>query len=377
MRIAFAYIAEAYQAYHAAAVMFELARRDGVTIDVFHIDETTPDILEKLAKAHDAPKIASTRLAAGWAGSFIQKIKLFGLAKPQVLAANEARLRAYDAIVSTEDGIARLFAGQAIEDRPLRILITHGAGMRLVPSAESRAVMDLIIAKGAGDVEQWLARGYLREGQVVEGGYPKLASAVRMRTGSGRLFDNDRPTVLYNAHKERKERSWDRFFPALLEGFRADRSRNLIVAPHIKMFRRRSERTRRTLRALSDETILVDPGSSNLLDNTYTEAADIYVGDVSSQVAEFIARPRPCVFLNAHKADWRGNPNYALWQLGEVVNEPGEVMAAIDRAPALHDRYREAQEIEARHRLGDTSEKSVTASADLIHDFVLKHGRVR
>ena len=376
MRIAFVFIAEAYQAYHAAAVLFELAQRDGVAIDVFHIDDAVPGVLKKLAEAHDAPPIASTKLAAGVTGTMIQTIRIFGLAKPQVLSANEERLQAYDAIVSTEDGIARLFAGRDVEDRPLRILITHGVGMRLVPSANSRTAMDLIVAKGAGDVEQWLARGYLREEQVVEGGYPKLASTRRVRSNERRLFDNARPIVLFNAHKERKERSWDRFFPALLEGFRTNRTRNLIVAPHIKMFRRRSERMRQKLRSLSDETILIDPGSSNLLDNTYTEAADIYVGDVSSQVVEFIARPRPCVFLNAHNADWRGNANYALWELGEVVSDPADVMAAIARASGLHARYREAQEIEARRRLGDTSDTSITASADIIHDFIARNRRV-
>ena len=37
-----------------------------------------------------------------------------------------------------------------------------------------------------------------------------------------------------------------------------------------------------------------DPGSPASTDMTYTRAADIYLGDVSSQVYEFIAEPRPC-----------------------------------------------------------------------------------
>ena len=37
----------------------------------------------------------------------------------------------------------------------------------------------------------------------------------------------------------------------------------------------------------------------------YTQRADIYLGDVSSQVYEFLLNPRPCVFLNPRRFDWR------------------------------------------------------------------------
>ena len=160
------------------------------------------------------------------------------------------------------------------------------------------------------------------------------------------------------------------FFPELLRGFRADRSRNLIVAPHVKLFRRRSARLRARLRALSDQSILVDPGSERSLDNSYTEAADIYVGDVSSQVVEFLARPRPCVFLNAHGAAWQDNLHYALWQLGEVIDDPAQLMPAIERAPRLHERFAEKQRQIADQTLGETGEASVIASAAIIASFV-------
>jgi hypothetical protein len=51
----------------------------------------------------------------------------------------------------------------------------------------------------------------------------------------------------------------------------------------------------------------------------YTNRADIYLGDVSSQVYEFLRRPRPCVFLNPHGFDAAHDPNFAHWQAGPVV----------------------------------------------------------
>ena len=370
LRLAFLYIAEAYQLYHAAGIMFELMREPGVEVDVFYIDEAVPEHLERLRRAHDAPQITPVHLPAGMLGSLIQSVRLLGLAKPQVLAKNAARFREYDALLSTEDGIVRLFADKVPSQRPARIVISHGVGGRFVPSFSDLTKADLIVAKGPGDVENLVGRGLVRKEQVMAGGDQKLASSRLLARQDTPLFANDNPIVLYNPHKEPSQRSWDRFFRPLLEGFRADRSRNLVIAPHVKMFRRRTERLRQKLRNMSDDTILFDPGSFASLDNTYTEAADIYVGDVSSQVAEFLVRPRPCVFLNAHGVDWREDPHYAMWHMGEVIDDPGEVMAAIERAPRLHAQFRERQESFAKRALGDTSEQSAAKAATAIKTFI-------
>ena len=370
MRLAFVYIAEAYQLYHAAAAMFELMRRKDVYVDIYHIDPAFPDHLERLRNAHGMPPVTSRELPAGLLGKAIQIVKLLGMAKPQVLARNEQALANYDAIVSTEDGIGQLFAHKPPQDRPARIMITHGAGTRYFPSMPKMARCDLVVAKGPGDMENYIAGGVLKPEQVVSGGYPKLYTTELLADRSSPLFDNDNPIVLYNPHKEPKQRSWDRFLEPMLEGFRADRSRNLIVAPHVKFFRRRSESVRKRLRSMSDQTILFDPDSPRLLDNSYTEAASIYVGDVSSQVVEFLARPRPCVFLNAHGVDWREDPHYALWHLGEVIEDPAELMPAIARAPDLHGQFEDRQRAFASNALGDTGEASVKRTADLIEQFM-------
>lgn len=375
MRFAFVFIAEGYQVYHAAAVLFELMQRDGVQVDVFHVDPETPVQLARLAAAHGIEGVVSKQLRAGLLGRAIQKARVFGLAKPQVLARNEAMLRSYDAIISTEEVIARLFRNEPEELRPKRILITHGPAQRKVPSHVQSAQCDLVLLKGSADVAAYLRDGIGREGHIAAVGSPKMVSVALLAKHGNGPFANANPTVLYNSHKEPKLRSWDAFFEPIVRAFAEDRTMNLIVAPHVKLFRRRSEKARRALRERSDATILVDPGSNRSLDNTYTEAADIYVGDVSSQVFEFIARPRPCVFLNPRGVDWRGNPHFYAWQMGEVIERPDELMAAIRRAPAMHARYREAQERIAQQALGDTGPSSVVRSVDKIMQYMAQ-GRV-
>ena len=90
--------------------------------------------------------------------------------------------------------------------------------------------------------------------------------------------------------------------------------------------------------------IHIDTGSARSSDMSYTRQADIYLGDASSQVYEFLLTPRPCIFLNSHDAKWQGNPDYGHWALGEVLGDVAELPAALDRAVAAPDAYRAVQE---------------------------------
>src|SRR3546814_8917128 len=52
---------------------------------------------------------------------------------------------------------------------------------------------------------------------------------------------------------------------------------------------------------------------------SYTNSADIYLGDISSQVYEFIRQPKPCLFFNLDRIAWREHGGFAHWHLGQVV----------------------------------------------------------
>src|SRR3546814_7435043 len=95
---------------------------------------------------------------------------------------------------------------------------------------------------------------------------------------------------------------------------------------------------------------MIDLASDRLFDMSYTSGADIYLGDVSSQVYEFLATPRPCLFLNAHQVDWVGDPDYLFWTLGDVVDDLARLPDALERAPVRHPLYADAQ----RERLAES-----------------------
>ena len=93
-------------------------------------------------------------------------------------------------------------------------------------------------------------------------------------------------------------------------------------------------------------------------------------GDVSSQIYEFVAEPRPCVFLNSHAVAWRGNPDYLMWEMGEVVERPLEMMPALLRAHEEHQRYRAKQYRLSTDAFGDTGPECAERAARVILDSV-------
>ena len=96
---------------------------------------------------------------------------------------------------------------------------------------------------------------------------------------------------------------------------------------------------------------------------SYTLAADLYLGDVSSQVYEFCAQPRPCVFVNAHGVSWKGDPHYAMWRFGEVVEEIDQLFPALDGAFQMHTAYETVQREAVAWSFGDSGVDAAQVAA--------------
>ena len=107
---------------------------------------------------------------------------------------------------------------------------------------------------------------------------------------------------------------------------------NVILAPHQRLIERAPE-----LRSVLEEVahlphVHCDLDSFAMVDGSYTAAADIYLGDTSSQLIEFLMRPRPAVFLDPAARDWQADPSYAMWAAGEVVTALDDVLPALARS---------------------------------------------
>lgn len=368
MDIAFIYIAEAYQCYHGAAIAIEIAKQAGVSVTSFYSDPSTPRHLERIHNVYGAPPPRTVRLHESFTTRSLRALKHLGVFKNRVLRDNRAELNRFDAIVSVENTVA--MARDEGIDRPKLIYTPHGFGDRAYAFVPRIAVFDFVLIAGEKTEQRMLAEGLVRPGAYALTGSVKLETGARLAQRERAFFPAQRPTVLYNPHFDPQLTSWNRFIDPMLRAFEDQQEFNLIVAPHVKLFRRSSEASKARWRERSTDSIIVDPGSDHSVDTTYLWKSDIYVGDASSQVYEFLAQPRPCVFLNAHGVDWRDNPNYVHWHLGDVIDRPSHLLDAIQAASTRHDLYVEHQEARRRATFGEPGRSPSARAGEAIMEFL-------
>ena len=373
LRVAVVYIAEAYQCYHGAAAALRLADVNGVEVTSFYFDPDTPRHVDRIHHAFGAPPMEMRPLNRSALTRLLQNMRVLGSFKHLTLRDNRPLLDQFDAIFCVENTLA-MARDEGIQ-KPKLIYTPHGFGDRAFAFVGRIAKFDFVLLAGRKSEKRMLEMKLIRNGDYALTGSIKLETARKLALPKPDAFAKHRPVVLYNPHFEANLNSWGRFLEPMLKGFDLQERFNLIVAPHVKMFRRSSRRTRRKLEARSTGSILIDTGSDRSLDSSHLSAASIYVGDVSSQVYEFLADPRPCVFLNAQGIDWRGDPNYAHWHLGNVVDDPEELMPTISAAHERHPIYREAQDKFAEATLGERGGSASERAADAIFAF-LRRGRM-
>ena len=272
-------------------------------------------------------------------------------AKLAVYRDNLEFFRSLDALVVAEKTSTILKTRYGLDN--LRLIHTrHGAGDRAVGFNKASARFDFVLVSGPKIRDRLVAETGLSPETLAVVGYPKF-DLPRNRSLPAKLRGNGKPTVLYNPHVSPHLSSWYKHGRAVLDFFVGNQDYNLIFAPHVMLFERkvvisidklRLDWPGRLERKYCDApNILVDLGSTASTNMSYTEAADIYLGDVSSQVYEFLLRPRPCIFLNSHHFDHAADPNFAHWAAGAVIGTPLRLPAALAQAPAEHRRYIEIQ----------------------------------
>lgn len=289
------------------------------------------------------------------------------------LAVASRHLKGFDAVVLPERTSLLL---RRMGCNHLRFIHTmHGAGDRAVGFDPRIRQFDFVLLAGEKQRRRMLAKGLICEGGYAVVGYPKFDGVALCRPEAPALFRDERPVVLYNPHCSRALSSWEKTGEAIVRQAAAQPRYNLIIAPHIKLFDRQGDR-RRVERLLAPfsacANIHIDLGSSRSIDMTYTTMADIYLGDVSSQVYEFLAKPRPCLFLNAHGVAWRNDENYTHWRYGRVLDNADRILDALDSACDDHSTYLPAQQEGIQDTFDICGEFPSERAARAIAEFLLR-----
>jgi hypothetical protein len=362
-RLCFFFNAQMHQLFHALPVAIELSRDPGFAVDVMAATNDHLALARDIAAARSAGPIRFLRCGGGWIDALTRVIGASIPPKLAVLLAARRQLAGYDAIVVPER--TSLLLKRLGLARARFIHTCHGAGDRAVGYDRRIARFDFVLLAGEKQRRRMLAEGLIREGHYAIAGYSKF-DLTQHHGEPQRLFPENRPIILYNPHFSAKLSSWPAMGEKIIRQFARDDRFNLIVAPHIRLFgnRARREAMERRLADLARlPHIHIDLGSPASIDMRYVHMASLYLGDVSSQVYEYLARPRPCLFVNAHRANWQEDRSYGHWHYGPVLESAQGIVDAAASAIATHAAYEAAQRQGVAHTFDQGSERAGVRAA--------------
>lgn len=372
---------QAHQLAHSLPIALALAARGTHQVVLAYTKDTIraeierqadPALLARTELVKLGLKRGGSQMLAGTLENLVPAVKLL------IYRDNLDFFASFDAVVVSEKTTLLLKTWYGLDGLKL-IHTRHGAGDRAIGFNRESARFDLVLVSGRKIAERLMAEAGLGPAQIALVGYPKFDLCAGNRFAD--TFPTpQRPVVLYNPHPSPKLSSWFKQGAAVLEAFRDQDRYNLIFAPHVMLFERKLVVTLNPpsiarvtppgpeLRA--DPRIHVDTGSAASSDMSYTNRADIYIGDVSSQVYEFLRVPRPCLFLNSHGARWQDDPNYLHWRAGPVLDNADNLLNAIDAAVASHGDYAPVQQALIDATFALSPEPSAERAADAISAFL-------
>lgn len=342
----------AHQAAHIAGLADAVARRGDAEVIVAYGTAAIRRVIEALL-----PPGAAERMQ--WVPLDLPRLLDAALAPLNRVAPvrrlarldrHRALFAGVDIVVSPERTCLRI--KRALGRRaPRFVFVPHGAGDRSVTYHPEMAQFDLMLVSGQKVVDEMAAHGIMPPEHCRIIGYPKFDTVDLSQRP--RFFANDNPVFLYNPHFDPYLSSWYGMGHDVIALFAERPDLNLIVAPHVMLFRKRLHYSLeyRTMRLRPDipadlpANILVDTDSERLFDMSYTRAADAYIGDVSSQVYEFLAHRGACFFLDPRgQARPGGVLPYQFWENGDVCGSANALADFLPHWRARADHYRAVQD---------------------------------
>ena len=345
-----------HQIPHAITVAFNLSTlTDFCEVIIFTSSRRQYDYLKQFEKGYPNHKCSYKALTIPAYISVIGKLidKVLPFTKVMSLKYNLSLFKDLNVLVAPEKTSILLRTHFGLDDLKF-IFSAHGSGDRKYGYNKEFGQFDLIFVSGPKTQKRMQEEGVLENTESSIVGYPKFDAVGAFTRERKRYFNNDRLTVLYNPHYSPNVSSWYDMGMDILDYFYNSDEFNLIFAPHVMLFTRKVQISQETfsmrwvrripVRFYDCNHILIDTDSIACTDMSYTLAANIYMGDVSSQFHEFLIRPRPCIFVNAHHVDWKDDPSYLNWHTGPVLDDFEQLDECLHHSIASHEDYRPKQE---------------------------------
>ena len=365
MKIGFLLLRNIHHIYHIAPIAYELSRQDDIEVTIFISFTRSIKLLNKINSIFPNHRCKIKILQQSLGRKLVTtNFKRRPFPRPNNIIRNNIDiLLSMDAIITPDfyaDFLINRINSSNLTPKPPKFIFTfHGAGDGAYGFREELKQYDLLLLSGEKVKHRLEENNILTEENWKIIGYPKFDVTKNSDAGIEHLFNNENPIILYNPHFKKNLSSWSVWGLDILEKFYQTEKFNIIFSPHMALFEKKQLYREIPQKYFEANNIYIDTGSEHCVDMTYTNTADIYLGDVSSQVYEFINKPRPCIFLNSHNTDWKNDSNYYHWRLGEVINNVSEIIPAIESANEDHK-----DKIEIQQTLFNTTfDQSETDSA--------------
>jgi hypothetical protein len=347
---------QVHQIPHAVSVAYVLSTlSDSIEVVIFTSSDRQFDYLKQFETEYPDHRCSFIFMNIpsylGALGAAIDKVLPF--TKVMNLKLNLPLFKDLDVLVAPEKTSILLRTHFGFDNLKF-IFSAHGSGDRKFGYNKEFGQFDMIFVSGPKTQNRMQEEGVLDNSDSAIVGYPKFDAVGAYTRKRKKYFDNDRLTVLYNPHFSPHLSSWNKMGNDILEYFYTSDEFNLIFAPHVMLFTRKIQISQEQFsigwvrripeRYYNCANIIIDTDSIACADMSYTLAADIYMGDVSSQFHEFLIHPRPCLFVNAHHVDWKDDPSYLNWHTGPVFDDIDKLDGCLRYSIASHDDFRAKQE---------------------------------
>lgn len=320
-KIIFLFLNGVHQLFHSALTAMELSRlQNEYKIVLLSCTDNHKKILKNIQQVYPENKceIVNTKLPFRFRHLNYKK-KMYP-SPHDTIPKSKALLKGADFVIATSHSIPELFRKFRIT-KPKIIFQYHGCGDRKYGFDPAFRKFDFMLLPGEYHLRRLLEENIIEREKTEIVGWPRLDYRVNIQDLKKQLFPNSNPIVLYSPHWKEELSSFKKWGEDIVKYFFNHMNLNLIFAPHIQIKHWKNKYNYNIdFSAYNCDNVHIDFDSLKSVDSSYLQIADLYLGDVSSMVYEWVAiKPRPCVFLNAHSVQWRNNVDYRFWDFGPVV----------------------------------------------------------
>lgn len=370
LKIAIIFLDEIHHVYHFLTVAIELAETHEVKILTYPSDH---EFLRISLKRLKGDKVEVKELKTFAFRAFTDKLKKRSFPRKSFWMKKNRNyiLKEFDAVIFT-DFIHHTILKSRRGKFPSLIKFPHGVAGGAYSFKKDLLDFDLNIA--FGDFFGWqMEKMGVKQGQIAIVGYPKLDAVV---SGTKEYFKINKPVVVYNPHFSAPYSSWEKMGIKILDYFYSQKNFNLIFAPHLHLFQEgKGGQNPDSIpkKYFEAENIFIDLGSIESVNMTYIKMADLYLGDVSSQVYEYLLNPRPVIFINTENVEFKDDIYFRFWRCGEVMNSLENFDEILNKAFENFPQYEPAQKTVTEENFyleeGSTaSERAAAAITEFLQD---------